>query len=47
MTKVRIIVDDFYVTLENKINDFIRDKDVVSIQYCGDRAMVVYEERKE
>lgn len=49
--KVKIFVKSFASDLEDGINVFIKDKDVVSIQYqashIGHSALITYKERKE
>jgi hypothetical protein len=57
MKKVEIIVSDYGLGLENKINDFLSDHNVTGIQYqmsasgdCGMpifSAMIVYEEEQK
>lgn len=49
--KVKIFVKSFASDLEDEINAFIQDKDVVNIQYqasrIGHSALITYKERKE
>lgn len=52
MFKVKIIYDEFACELEKKINDFIKNKKVISISYavtsrgfaCAHECCILYEE---
>ena len=49
--KYEILIDTWTCELEDKINAFIRDKDVISIQYqasqCGYSALIIYKGKNE
>lgn len=56
MTKIEIFADNDLMRLRNKVNDFIRDKNVVDVKitsftyattdcvHAADRILVIYEE---
>jgi hypothetical protein len=49
--KVEILIDTWTCELEDKVNAFIRDKDVISMQYqasqCGYSVLIIYKGKNE